>query len=195
MKRKAIPDSVKVRKAPVNEVFAQHPQGVRGTCCWCGGTVTETTPVKGWLKYWHDECQAEYLVCSQPDQARDAVRDRDQGICVDCCAPPITERREWKGKTLQWGYETETWHVDHKVPLWKVSHLPPLQRIDYFKLANLVTRCEKCHKEKTKDEAAERAHLNRLASPIPKKRKGKKMKSRGFQPKSEGYKHRWGKPA
>lgn len=57
------------------------------------------------------------------------------------------------------------WHVDHKVPLWKVAHLPDLQRIEFFKLANLVTLCERCHKRKSARETAERHHLDRLVEP------------------------------
>lgn len=48
------------------------------------------------------------------------------------------------------------WHVDHKIPLWKVQHMPALQRIEYFKLTNLVTRCEPCHIVKSRRETAER---------------------------------------
>lgn len=59
------------------------------------------------------------------------------------------------------------WHVDHKVPLWKVQHLPPLQRLEFFKLANLVTLCQRCHKRKSAQEEAEKAHLDRLSVAPP----------------------------
>lgn len=57
------------------------------------------------------------------------------------------------------------WHVDHATPLWKVVHMPAIERINYFKLANLLTRCEPCHIVKSRQEAMERGKLNRLAEP------------------------------
>lgn len=82
------------------------------------------------------------------------------------------------------------WHVDHKIPLWKARHMPPVQRIEYFKLANLITRCERCHTFKSKREAAERAKFNGMAEdaagtnkPARKSKwpKGRKIQSAGFQ--------------
>lgn len=55
------------------------------------------------------------------------------------------------------------WHVDHRVPLWKVRHMPPLQRLEYFKMPNLVTRCHRCHGFKTSKEAAEKAKFDAQA--------------------------------
>lgn len=52
------------------------------------------------------------------------------------------------------------WHADHRTPLWKSVHLPSLQRIEYFKLAAIVTLCDECHEVKTTKEAAERAKWN-----------------------------------
>lgn len=56
------------------------------------------------------------------------------------------------------------WHVEHRVPLWKVRHLPPLERIAYFLLDALETWCEPCHKVKTRKEAAEKAHYDRISA-------------------------------
>lgn len=80
------------------------------------------------------------------------------------------------------------WHVDHKIPLWKVVHLEPLQRLEYFKLHNLITRCHRCHAFKTAEEAAERAKYKRLGAAAPTKPKTKwasqKLQSRSsFPPK------------
>lgn len=54
------------------------------------------------------------------------------------------------------------WEVDHEVPLWKVADLPDDQRLWYFTLANLATRCRECHKRKSARESAERAKLKRI---------------------------------
>lgn len=80
------------------------------------------------------------------------------------------------------------WQADHKIPLWKIRHLPDLQRLEYFKLANLITRCHRCHQFKTDEEAAERAKYKRLGStPEPKPKSkwaSKPMQSRnGFPPR------------
>lgn len=66
------------------------------------------------------------------------------------------------------------WHVDHKVPLWKVRHMPDLQRLEYFKLANLITRCHRCHAFKTRKEAADRAKFNDQGDPEPEPEKPKR---------------------
>lgn len=194
---------VDVRKPPVSAVLRQHPQGVRGTCGWCGEPCLDKTPARGWLKWIHDACDFERTIIEQPDAARRAVLARDKGICIDCgedwsqrskfvpvrsvetkeprviyaCAtpracPPWTPA-DYSLST--WGQPRDDhhpfielttvslWHVDHKVPLWKVVHMPDLQRLEYFKLANLITRCERCHAHKTRKEAADRAKFNSQA--------------------------------
>lgn len=80
------------------------------------------------------------------------------------------------------------WHVDHKVPLWKVRHMPDIERLEYFKLHNLITRCHRCHAFKTAEEAAERAKFKRQGTSTPSKPKSKwstrPMQSRNnFPPK------------
>lgn len=49
--------------------------------------------------------------------------------------------------------------VDHEIPLWKVWHLPEDERRPFYGPKNLRLRCQPCHKEKSKREAAERAQL------------------------------------
>lgn len=167
-----------IRSAPVAAVFALHPQDKRGSCRWCGKPTRERTPSQNQLRWWHSECEAEYLCCVRPDQARWQVWQRDKGICFDCGAPPETVTRQRSvNKETQWehveDFSVELWHVDHHIPLWKVRHLHPLQRIEYFKLANLITRCERCHARKSAKESAERAHFKRIS-----KKEKPKVKSR-----------------
>lgn len=69
----------------------------------------------------------------------------------------------WGGLAVVELVAISLWHVDHKIPLWKVRHMPALQRIEYFKLPNLVTRCHRCHGFKTKNEAPERAKFKAQA--------------------------------
>lgn len=88
------------------------------------------------------------------------------------------------------------WHVDHKIPLWKVRHMPEAQRVEYFKLHNLITRCEPCHKIKSRKESSERAHYRALAEPTESK-KDKKQKPRMKRPwakrKMQNHVDPWGK--
>lgn len=197
-----------VRKPPVGAVIRLHQQGVRGWCGWCGAVVTEKTEARGWLKWWHDACAEEMAVIEQPSRARDVVFRRDHGICCDCgedWSERHTFRPEYKDR-VERGIEGSVWedgdryiaiynpiiwislwHVDHKVPLWKVRDMPDLQRLEYFKLANLITRCHRCHEFKTTDEAGERAKFKRAAAAPPPKPKSRwatrQLVGRGFPPK------------
>lgn len=205
-----------VRKPPVEAVFAIHPQGVRGSCQWCGKEVTERTEVRGWLKFWHDDCKWEFQIVTMPDMARRAVFDRDHGICADCgedwseavrlipdhyvshsYAVHNPERVTPGPKPNTWVFlsghgderyvslrEVSLWHVDHHNSLESASRLPPLQRIEFFKLANLKTRCDPCHKRKSAKEAAQRAHYRELAGENKEKPK-RDWGGRGFQKRAE----------
>lgn len=149
----------------------------------------DRTPARKQLRLRHYACDAELSVIQNPSHARWHVEKRDHGICIDCgedwskryrfakgagviiCGPwECPDAAQYRNERAAgfWGYTEVTWvslwHVDHRVPLWKARHMPPLQRIEYFKLANLVTRCEPCHKLKTKREAAERAKFNDMAT-------------------------------
>lgn len=57
--------------------------------------------------------------------------------------------------------------VDHKVALWTVAHLPDDERRWYFGPGNLWLLCPRCHKAKTKREAAERAAQRRFQKAQP----------------------------
>lgn len=54
--------------------------------------------------------------------------------------------------------------VDHRVPLWEVADLSDDERRWYFGPGNLWLLCPKCHKAKTRREAARRAHERRMAA-------------------------------
>lgn len=205
-----------VRKPPVGERLKLHKQGIRGWCGWCGGPVEDKTPGRGWLKWWHDACAEEMAIIEQPDRARDAVFRRDKGICCDCgedwgeryvfrpgtntiiCPHiPRWEQEQYRADREAgfWRYQeiiwVSLWHVDHKVPLWKVRHMPPLQRLEYFKLQNLVTRCHRCHGFKTKKEAPERAKFKAQAP--EKERPPKPSKKWASRPFPKGPKKPWPK--
>lgn len=219
-----------VRKPPIGAVIRLHKQGVRGLCGWCGETVTETTEVRGWPKFWHDACASEMAIIEKPECARRALLERDHGICCDCGEdwsqmfrlvpyrdretrePTVCFAQERPSGHWTHGYYVTTrsweaegyypfvelsavslWHADHKVPLWKVQHLPPLQRLEYFKLANLVTRCERCHTFKTKKEAAERAKFKAQAKDAKEGAPRQRSRRWGSRPFPKGVKRPWPK--
>lgn len=205
-----MPDTLKpaVRKPPVEAVFALHRPREPGKCPWCGLEITERTPVRKQLKTIHSACSAELAIITSPEQARWYLFDRDHGICADCGAdfsemyrykPTWKEGHMWhihwtdgRGSSTRPGagfpYVPITaislWHADHHVPLWKVRHLPDLQRLEYFKLANLKTRCDPCHERKSTKESAERAHYRELAGENKEKPK-RDWGGRGFQKRAE----------
>ncbi|MBI1213596.1 MAG: hypothetical protein GC190_19230 [Alphaproteobacteria bacterium] len=203
-----------VRKPPLTEIFALHAPHAPGKCDWCGKPRSDRTPKRNALRKRHYACEDEITIICRPDVARRYVFDRDHGICFDCGEDWSQRYRFRKGadcvhafddaEICADGYASEEarelrragfyrstevlwislWHVDHKTPLWKVAHMPPAKRINYFKLANMVTRCEPCHQRKSAKEAAERAKFNRHHSATEKKAKQKfgsrKMQSRPF---------------
>lgn len=175
------------RRPPVNEVFKLHLPRQPGKCDWCGQPHDERTPVRKQLKARHAECESDYLRIIRPELARAAVEERDHGICAQCgedwslmsrFAPEFRhpDRSPMCSTNVEgWGRKDELrirftpilvislWHVDHKVPLWKVRHMPPVERLEYWRLPNLQTLCDPCHKRKTAAEAAERSHYDALA--------------------------------
>lgn len=84
------------------------------------------------------------------DKTIAALLERDGPLCQcdnpDCGKPVNPDKCE----------------IEHKVPLWKVAHLPDEQRQAYFELANKRLMRPRCQLAKTKAEATERAHFERL---------------------------------
>lgn len=137
---------MKHRKPPYKAMLALHLPRVRGKCQWCGLPTDEKTHC-GFLRFWHKSCEEEFRIIVFPATARSRVERRDKRLCADC--------HEVAGHNARGEAD---WQVDHHTPLWKVAHMEPLQRLEYFKLHNLVTRCTNCHEIKSAKEAAERAH-------------------------------------
>lgn len=163
---------------------------VRGICQWCGGAIElrlkkDGTPHKIQASM-HRDCTAEYMAAQNPSSFRDALIERDGRGCAVCGEAPhsweprkpprlIYYHKAGPACDVEWRLMLD---VDHIVPLWKVADLPDDQRREYFKIGNLQLLCGHCHKRKSAKEAAERAHLKRLAG--DKKRRGRKIPSRPF---------------
>jgi 5-methylcytosine-specific restriction endonuclease McrA len=143
-----------VRKPPVDEIMRPHLPVARGKCRWCGKPVTEKTPARGYLKYWHDECEEIYLIAIRPDTARNAVFKRDKGICCDCgedwseryilrkgmeviTGPEWDVTRRWtKADNEQYRAERAQgyWRYTELVyvSLWHVDHKVPLWKVRHM---------------------------------------------------------------
>jgi 5-methylcytosine-specific restriction endonuclease McrA len=99
----------------------------------------------------------EWTVRRSPAAVRDAVFDRDKGVCAECgtdTTAEIRERIEARGALWHdhWG-KGAAWDADHIVPVWKGGGLAGLD--------GYQTLCRECHRTKTAAEAAERASAKR----------------------------------
>lgn len=149
--------------------------------------------------------QLYYLHTRSADQYRFLVK-RDGERCHECGKTPLkvvrgthyTWRsgvkpypwRDWWGDVGPEGAETGEvigpyveieikpgLEVEHQVPLWSVAHLEDRFRRAFFGPDNLRLYCGRCHKKKTRREAAERGHGDRLIRG-PKVRKGRAIAAR-----------------
>jgi len=116
-----------------------------GICRWCNKAIGLTKTGRESKSTWHPECVIEYKMLFHPSYTRRAVWKRDNGSCKQCGT-----KCKRKG--------APKWHMDHITPLIEASG-----DIKYWKMENLQTLCEKCHKEKTAKEAAGRAFKRRLS--------------------------------
>ena len=112
----------------------------RGNCRYCGKKTATGR------HHWHDKCAAIWTVMNNTREARFAVRQRDKGRCARC-----------KKKV-------ERWDVDHRVPLMAAERdkwgRVPWSWAWLWRLGNLQTLCEPCHKEKTKEDLAKHRLTN-----------------------------------
>lgn len=188
-----------VRKVPI--LHAKLPPG---WCRWCGQDVLypekhKKAGQRNERKGWHDACLGEYFLHSRPDVQRSHLIARDGEKCRNCGGAPLKVVRGvevvvWDPKRRK-GEEPVRYceidiridvQIEHVVPLWKVRHMPDADRVKYFGPGNLQFLCRGigCHTGKTKAEAAERGHFNRLAKE-PTAKQGRlwpspKMQSTGF---------------
>ena len=139
----------------------------RGTCRWCGFEIICGGKPNRRAR-WHGPCLVDYEEHSRPRVQFRALVARDGRECGEChgARDRLTPLE-----------------VEHRIPLWKVRHLPDDQRRWYYGLGNLWLLCRTCHKPKTRHEAAERAHLDRMTDPKPSR--GRKMPSRPFPKRME----------
>lgn len=150
------------RKVPIQ--FTDAP---RGTCRWCGELIL-TPEGKVYRKArWHKGCNADYwLHFDRPRQL--ALLSTLTKHCAVCnrLLPQWTKDYEgWSPDGVYWRIVRKVQaEVDHIIPLWKTVGMNPINARKFFGPTNLQLLCSPCHKEKTKREATERAHIKRLMS-------------------------------
>lgn len=148
-----------------------NPRTPKGFCVWCGAKC------EGRRRSWcSDKCVDEYRIANFAGAAQKAAWERDEGKCASCGSTPES-RRQWRARRNQWKrypppeYEAGTlvtwienvdpgWNADHIIPLWSVDRAAP-DAFRFWRIENIATLCEPCHKAKTKAEAAQRAALKR----------------------------------
>ena len=154
-----------------------HGLAQRGHCRWCGGEIRYEASHKkaGELnqgRNWHPDCVTEYKLHAFPELQYSFVARRDGEKCRACGETPerwhnrgLCSGTDFNGEKL-WLHcmiERRVWlYLDHVVPLWSVQGIGPLERIKFYGPTNLQLLCKADHDRKTKREAAERAHFDRL---------------------------------
>lgn len=116
---------------------------------WLPGQVYALCSTNAGIGYWPDQRQA--------DEFRAAHWARPGGRWDELTHE---ERHTGDQQSIERVCALE---VDHRVPLWSIAHLPLDERRPYFGPTNLWLLCPRCHKEKSRREAADRAAVRRAA--------------------------------
>jgi 5-methylcytosine-specific restriction protein A len=144
--------------------FSEAP---RGTCRWCGDAILHEVGEKrgqpNRRRRWHPACVDAYNE-SDPREARRRVRKRDRGRCAKCGVDTNRVRRELRGR----GRAKKLRALGYKIrgSLWELDHVVPLIDGGSHELSNLQTLCTPCHKQKTAEEARQRAGLRQREAEI-----------------------------
>jgi len=117
----------------------------KGTCRFCSEPILNEDGSINTRTYWHPICVIDYKMIYWPGVTRQAVWMRDEGRCAVC-----SHRCSTRG--------SDVWHLDHIQPL-----IESKGNIEFWKMGNLQTLCQTCHKAKTSREATERAAARKAA--------------------------------
>lgn len=160
-------------------------------------------------KSWHTICAWAWRFMTSSQTQRDFLAMRDNGICADtgqdCNRSMVFAVQEvragyrfWNwwdaqarryviasGPASRFEWRDTSWHADHEIPLWKAPReAATVWR--YWGPDNVQTLSDAAHKRKSAREAAERAHIDRLAGETSAQCHGTnphkgRLQSRGFR--------------
>lgn len=122
-----------------------------------------------------DKCLSAYYIAVSSSFLRDAVFERDKGVCAECGmdTQAIRERVNalpYKGEKRKEGLallRENGFNVPVAVwascpALWDADHVDAVDEGGGWELANVQTLCHPCHKEKTSEQAERRGKQQRL---------------------------------
>lgn len=134
-----------------------HGDAPPGYCRWCGRVMLTKLKKPDRRRTCHKgECRTNFNCVSSPGGARFELWKRDDGVCAMCGV-----RCDLYGST-----RNGDWNVDHIYPLWLVDRTQP-EAYRYWMPGNLQTLCLEHHKEKSRRDARDRAHIKRLLRKHP----------------------------
>lgn len=149
-------------------------------CVWCGGELTGKR-----RKWCGDGCVEQYSVAAGNVQViKSLLLKRDGGVCVSCgvdcekqkralraalAASKRTHRRDgwWREVQSAQSEIRAAFGVDpHRMTTWDADHIIPIAEGGDNTLENFQTLCQRCHKAKTAQQAADAALRRRNGTQV-----------------------------
>lgn len=133
--------------------YRHNPVTKRPMCRWCGKDVP---PPK--LTFCGPACVHEYLLRADPRYLRQAVFERDRGVCSKCGLDTVKlERQLWELETPSErdALKERMGMPPHRSSFWDADHVVPVvEGGGLCDLSNMTTLCCPCHFAKKKAKAA-----------------------------------------
>lgn len=126
----------------------------KGQCRWCDTPILKPDGSINTARGWHPECVKIYRIACFSNDQREAVFQRDIGICARRGTDTINDLpKSTRMKAfLELGKSPPYWAMGPMGNLWQADHIRPLldanRDLEFFLLSNLQTLCTKCRVEK-----------------------------------------------
>ena len=131
------------------------PNG-RNLCRWCNLEVPA-----GRRTFCSDWCVEEWKLRSDPGHLRDRTFERDKGVCALCgldCVAEFNHIRRLRGAARVRAFAEYGIRPGSRRSLWDADHIVPVaEGGGDCDLANIRTRCLKCHRKQTAELRARRS--------------------------------------